>query len=194
MSNDTLNLIKRAYVSAPTNDENDYCSIQVSYYDRTAYAQPIYPYGLCANAPTNTSVLLFNVLGQEENLAGIPYTIAERFRSLKTGEVAIGSPKTGSYIKFEEDGSIKIVAKKGITISTEDGDIIFNSSQGIAWNATTDAIMTSLGNFTVTTTTYTVNGQVNLGSGGAKIARLGDQVTIGSNTGTITGSGNNTSI
>lgn len=205
------NLVKRAFITQVVNDSSDYQSTQVSYLGKVSNAQMIYPYGYNAVPPTNTMVLLFNVLGQEENLAGIPYAVSERFKNLKGGEVVLGSPSTGSYIKFKEDGSIEMYAKNGIKIFTDDGDIDvnaknnlnmnsltndinFNSAKGIGWTATTDSLMTSTGNFTVTATTYTVNGQTNLGTGGARIARLGDQVTVGINTGTITSAGNNTSV
>ena len=46
----------------------------------------------------------------------------------------------------------------------------------------------------VSTTVNIKAPNINLGEGGKPIARLGDEVTVGSSTGTITGSGTATSI
>lgn len=164
-----INLVKRCYISLAGKDNQSFATAQVSYFGKASYIETIYPYGLSANAPVNTFALVFNVMGQEENLAGIPYGSQERFKPLKEGEVIVGSPKTGSYVKFMSNGDIDIYSKGNININTAN-----------------DA--------NITAANINFSGKVNLGSGGAAIARVGDEVLVGSSTGTITsGSSNNTS-
>jgi hypothetical protein len=182
MINKIKNMIKRCWVSGDTADKGQIANIQITYgageQTRSAYAEMIYPYGMQANPPKETVGFLSSVMADESNLAVIPYCRDKRFKNLKTGETIFGSPIIGSYIKFLIDGSIEIHAKNGIILITDNGDI------GI----------TSPNNLNTQATTTTMLGQVNMGNSGAKIARLGDQVTIGTSTGTITSAGNNTSI
>jgi len=163
------NLIKYAYVSRTIEDNQKVALTQASFLGKTANVQVISPYGLSVHLPLKTKLLLFNIQGIEENRAVIGFSQDERFKNLKEGEVIVGSPKTQTYIKFDKDGNIEIIGKGKINVTTT-GDIDFKCD-----------------NFNIDAT------QVNLGQGGNKIARLGDEVTVGTETGTITGSGNNTS-
>lgn len=114
--NKILNMVRKAYISLTNDDSADYSTIQVTYQGKQNNAQPIYPYGLNANAPEQTLIMLYRI-GSEENLFGIPYACKERFRNLKKGEVTIGSPKTGSYIKFLENGDIEMYTTSNININ-----------------------------------------------------------------------------
>lgn len=165
-----VNLIKYAYVSLSVKDDEKVALTQASFLGKTANVQVISPYGLSVHLPLKTKLLLFNIQGIEENRAAIGFSQDERFKNLEEGEVAVGSPKTQTYVKFDKDGNIEIIGKGKINVTTT-GDIDFKCD-----------------NFNIDAT------QVNLGEGGNKIARLGDEVTVGTDTGTITSSGNNTSI
>jgi len=132
------NLIKRGYVTLPNKDAADYSTAQVSYFGKTSYVNTVYPYGMSANAPADTLVLLFNVLGQEENLAGIPYGVGERFKNLKSGEVVFWSPVTKSYIRFSEN--------KDITIYST-GKMVLDSVGGFAYTGKDDYKITCGGNY-----------------------------------------------
>ena len=150
---------------------------------RTANAQRISPYGLYANWPLNTKLVKWNILGQEENKVCLAFSQADRFKNLAEGEVIVGNPKTGSYIKFAGDSKIEIVGTDEIEI---------NASGDVKINVTGDIDMTVSGNVDVDAT------QVNLGVGGNQIARLGDQITVNVGgtdyIGAITSAGTNTSI
>ena len=113
--------------------------------------------------PANTLGICFNLLASEDMVYFIPFAMVERFKNLKSGEVKIGSQKHQNFIYFKEDGSILIESKDKLDI-TASGDI-----------------------------NLTPTGKVNLGVGGQPIARLGDEVTVNGDVGTITSAGTNTS-
>jgi hypothetical protein len=162
--NRVSNLIKTAYCTLPDNDQGDYSSAQVSYYGKVAYTQTIYPYGLQANAPTNTLYKLINNMGQEENTCAIPYCAKERFKGLQAGEVVIGSPLTGSYVKFLADGSIKILSKNKLNESITN-DAIINIGGKTTLNSTDDISITTEGKVTLDSTddvSVTTEGDINL--------------------------------
>ena len=101
-------LIKRGVITLVGGDTGTYSRAQVSFMGKVQVVEIVYPYGLYANAPKGGSVLLFNVNGQEENIAGIAYDALSRFKSLKEGEVIIGNPKSRAYIKFAANGDCEI--------------------------------------------------------------------------------------
>ena len=96
-------------------------------------------------------------------------------------------------INIQADNDCNIAAKN-ITmiaennIAMEGNDISFTCGTAVSHLGTN-------GNFEITADKFLAHvNEVNLGNGGARIARLGDQVTIGSDVGTITSAGTNTSI
>lgn len=174
-----INLVKRAYVSKSLPDNKEANVTQVSYFGKAGTSEVVSPYGVYVNLPKDLQVLLFAVQGQEDNRACIGYSQADRFKNLKEGEVLIGNPKTKTFIKFNENGSITIDSKSKIEI-TSAGELNINVTGAVKLTASGSVDIDSP--------------QVNLGVGGQKIARLGDQVTVGANIGTITSAGTNTSI
>lgn len=167
------NLIKRGVITLVLGDTGTYARAQAGFFGRVKTVEVVFPYGLYANAPKGASVLLFDVNGQEENMAGIAYDALSRFKNLAEGEVVIGNPKTGSYAKFSQDGKIAIN-------SVSDVDIIAGGVANI----------TSSGAATITCTNCTIaaSGTIALGSGGMAVARVGDAVAVDPSThiGTIT--------
>jgi len=166
--NKVHNLIKYGYVSLPGNDFSingkpvTKAHAQIISLGSPRAIAVISPYGLNANLPLKTKVLIWNILGQEDNPVCIGFSQEDRFKDLKPGEVVVGNPKSRAFIKFDKDGNIEINAPGELNIKATKVNI--------------DA------------------DETNLGVGGAKIARLGDEVTVNSDIGTITGSGDNTSI
>ncbi len=162
----TRNIVKRGYVTAPGNDVNDYAVIQISCLSpaKTANAELVSPYGLSVNLPKDLQVLTFSVQSHEENKACIGYSQVNRFKNLKPGEVVVGNPSSGSFVKFANDGTIEISSDNDINVVADNVSVTAN--------------------------------KVDLGVGGAKIARLGDTVHVSLSTGdgTITSGGTNTSV
>lgn len=168
--NKICNMIKFGYVSLVGKDDTDYPILQATYLNKTSNVLLITPYGLSSNPPLKTKMLLFNILGSESNKAGIAFSLKNRFKNLKAGEVVVGNIETQSFIKFSENGGIEIESAGKIIINVI-GDVDLKANE-----VNIDATKT------------------NLGTGGARIARLGDAVDVGGNPGTITGAGVNTSI
>lgn len=163
----TQNLVKRGYVSLLDQDDKNVPHNQVSYLGKTGISERISPYGLYANLPKDTQVLLFSVCGDEANLAHIGYSQDKRFKNLKNGEVLVGNPQTQSYVKFDADGNIEVEAKGKLIINVS-GDAEIKAN-----NVKIDAA------------------KVDLGVGGKAIARQGDSITTG---GTIVATSVNTSL
>lgn len=193
MINNLAQAIKQAALKLTNKDDGAIPTAQVVYNERPAEIQIVYPYGLCANAPKGSLVLLFNVQGQEENRAGIANHVQSRFKNLKEGEVAVGNYMTECYVKFNEDGDTITVVKRDSEV-TIDRDL----NVTILGNAT----VTVGGVATLTCPEINLVGQVNLGETvGPAIARVGDEVEVvidhGSSSGTYIGTiitgGNNTS-
>ena len=111
------NLIKRGVVTLVLGDTGTYPRAQVGFMGKTKTVEVIFPYGLYANAPKGASVVLFNMSGQEENIAGIAYDALSRFKNLGEGEVVVGNPKTGSYTKYAADGKITVASAAGVDIT-----------------------------------------------------------------------------
>lgn len=169
--------VKYAELTNVGKDDGHYPISQVKYNQRVADFYVVYPYGMSANAPADSLVVMMNMMGQEENRAGIASLPMQRFKDLKIGEVAFGNFLTKSYVKFKEDGSIEIVSENNLTVEVK--------------GPLTD--ITCTGVINVTAPIVNLGEVVNLGTGGAAIARVGDQVQIGANVGTIiTGSPNHT--
>jgi phage gp45-like len=122
--NKISNIIKRAVITLVNDDSKNIAHCQVSYNDKPATIETIYPYGMSANAPVGNIVLLFNVGSNEANLAGIPYSQQDRFKSLKSGESIFGNPISGCYIKFLENGDIELLSKKNVKIFSNNAELI----------------------------------------------------------------------
>lgn len=202
------NIVKRAYVSLSKTDDADIPVVQVSYLGKTGDSEMLSPYGLSVRLPRDIQVLLFAIQAQENNRLCMGYSQTDRFKNLEEGEVVIGNPLTKSFVKFDKDGNIDIESKAKIVInSTSDveitnsgkltvnstGNVIISTNADVALNCTNIDIVASGDVSLKATGSVDVDApQVNLGTGGAAIARVGDDVDLG--TGKILTGGNNTSI
>lgn len=161
------NLVKRAAVTLVGKDSGQFAGAQVKWMrDKVATTEVVHPYGLSSNAPLNSLALMFNVMGQEENRAAIIYDPKNRFKNLKSGEVALGNFVTKSVIKFLENGDIEITGL---------------NDQNIA--ITGDTNVTIGGNSTVAITgnnTVTVGGNSSLDVTGDADITVGGSTTIDS--------------
>lgn len=179
-SADFTNLVRLARLSLPGEDSKQFSAAQVEAMEKVMNTITVFPYGLFANAPIDSLVLLFACQGNEESLAGIPFSWKDRIKDLKEGEVVIANTLTGSFIKFDQQGNIEIEAKTDVTVNTT-GNINLTAAQQI----------------TLTAPIIELNGDVSLGEGGNAIARSGDTVEVHNGpdtyTGTITSGGTNTS-
>lgn len=180
------NLIRYAKVTLINDDSSKYPYTQMTYNGKTANVTTVNPYGHYSVAPLNSLAVVWQINAQEENLAGVCFNPAGRFKGLKTGEVLNGNELTGSYIKFANSNEIDIVSK---------GDLVLNITGNVTINCQTAQVnadsVTVDASFTVAGANIST-----LGESGQPIARLGDAVLvdIATGIGTITSGGQNTSI
>ena len=162
-------IVRRSQITRVSGDVNSFQTAQISYMGRVSDTEILWPYGMYGNVPINSLCVTLAVNGQEENKVTLPSRSHKRIRrNLKAGEVGIGNFNTQSEVFFDADGNILIISK---------GDLV----------------VTVVGNVTINAQNVTLGDKVNLGSGGAAIARVGDSVQVGASTGTITsGSANHT--
>ena len=119
-------MIKRAALSLAGRDDGQFSIAQAQYYNKTAEVELVFPYGYSACPPEGSLILLMNVMGQEENRAGIASYPQQRFKNLKPGEVQVGNFLTRASIKWDKAGKIYIdapdnhvIVKSGKTIRLE---------------------------------------------------------------------------
>lgn len=179
-------VIKYGYVSYVMADTKDAPFTQVSCNDKAVPIYVINPYGLASNLPKDCQVILFSVNGDAGNLAGIGNVREKRFKNLKEGEVIVGNPITGTYVKFDKDGNVEIESKKNVTITA-----------ATQVKVKCDTMVAECTTCTINATTCNINATTtSLGVGATEgIARSGDpvEVDVGGTPyyGTITGGSSN---
>lgn len=155
-----LNMIKRAVVTNPGKDDGEFPGTQVSYLGKTSDIETIFPYGMAANSPRDSIVLMFNILSQEENKAGIAYRHDLRPKNLKEGEVVFGNFLAGSTVKYDKDGNAIEIIKGNKTI-TIDGDLSVTVTN-VNINASGDYNITANGNYNLTATEANITANVKI--------------------------------
>lgn len=127
------NMIKIGFISLNNNDDStDRHIMSVSYMDKQLRCYGVYPYGLSANAPANTTqAICFNVFGSDSNVAAIPVNQEMRFKNLKTGEVQIGNFINKSNIHFQETSDITITSNGKLTANVKDNVEIISTGNEI---------------------------------------------------------------
>lgn len=119
IANRVTNLIKRCVLTRVSKDDAQYQIGQCQYLGRVADIEFASLYGHSYNAPLDSTGIMVNILGDEENQAAFFNLPQERFKNLKSGEVQCGNFVTRSSIKFAEDGEIIIDSKGNIEIISE---------------------------------------------------------------------------
>ena len=166
-----INLIKRCAVTKTEPDDKAFPVAQVEYFGKTALTEVIWPYGLGGVAPRGAYGVTFNLSAQEENRASILTTPNLRIKNLSEGETYFYNLVVGTGILNRADGSMEITVKgdKKVTI---DKDLNINVSGDVT--------------ISVSGKVDLLSDNVNLGSGGPAIARVGDSVDVNGQPGTIT--------
>ena len=112
-------LIKRATVTMGGSDDGEFNIQQVTYLQKVADCDIIFPYGMSANLPKDTLLVMFNVNDNEQNRAGIGTLPRERKKNLAPGEVAFFHPLTKSFIYFRNSGDIDIDTSQASDLEAE---------------------------------------------------------------------------
>ena len=153
----------------------------------------IYPYGSIGNAPEGSLAVLFNILGDEANRAGIEFNAELIPGELKSGEYQIGNFVVGSTIKFDEDGNITIVSVNGVTVTANAvtvnaSTVTLNAETTINGSLTVNGTITATG--TISAPTASISGGITCATlsigGNAYTAHVHSDVQSGgSNTGGV---------
>ena len=186
--------IKRGNLDLVSKDDEDFQVAQVKYMGKPADVELVFPYGLCANPPKDSLVLMWSILGAEENRAGMANYPQRRFKDLKEGEVVLYNYLTGSYIKFDKDGNIVINSTKEHNSNTEEDqnvtikkdlnvDIYGDVNIHVRGDVNIQVDGDTEGNLSINgggLNIDIINAIVRLGGeDGERIARLGDAVLVG---------------
>jgi hypothetical protein len=130
------NLIKRGVVSSNADDSKAIPASFVNYSGKTDIpCETIMPYGLYCIPPVNTPMALFSFIAVESNLGGIPYSQKIRFKNLQPGDVVVGNPVTGAYIKFATSNNVTHYYPQKITV-TSVGDFKVESGADVDFTET----------------------------------------------------------
>jgi len=164
-------ILKRSFVSRVAVDKNDFQTAQVSYMGKAVETEMLWLYGTYGSVPLNSLCPTWSVGAQEEDRVTLPARSHDRIkRDLKPGEYGVGNHLTGSTVFFDADGNVVIISKNDLKITVEN-----------------DADITISGDATIKANNVTIDAKVNLGIGGPAIARVGDSVLVGGDSGVITG-------
>ena len=152
--NHLLNLIKRAIVTKPGLDDGNFAIQQISHNGKTGDCEIVFPYGMHANLPPESYVLVFSIDGNEENRAGIGGVPVERIRNLPEKEVVFFHPFTKSKIHFKNNGDIDIDSKNDVNI-TINGNVNLSAKNVNVTCENIDAIASSNVDITCQSATIT---------------------------------------
>lgn len=176
-----------------------YPEVQIGILGRAQNTVQITPYGFYVHVPDG---VLQALLG--DGIA-LPLTAA-RPTDIEQGEIVFYHPVSMASVHMKNDGSINITAQSGddpahlnvlcggVTIQVSgDERVTIGGDASIAIDG--DASIAVDGNVTLSAAQVDVDAeQINLGQGGAPIARVGDAVQTSGGSGTIVSGGSNTSI
>lgn len=202
LSNRITNLIKRCALTKTANDIANYQIVQCQYLGHVADVESASLYGLSFSAPINSTGIMVNLLGDEENRAAFFNTPQKRFKNLKPWELQIGNYLTRSSVKFAADKSIIINSLGKVTIISADdlainvtGNVDITATGNVNVKATGTALIESTGDLTLKAPQIILDGNViiaqNLTVNGTMI---GDGVNISTHVhgGVQTGTSNTT--
>lgn len=167
-------------------DSGDFQIYQVSYMGTDGECEAIWPYGIAGILPDGSTMTMKNVMGNEEDKAGVGSFPQKRFKNLeivkKPSDIAIGNFESLARTAYLSNGDIQAVATNDYKLTVKkNGDIQIDGSATI--NAT--------GNINITSPTITVNATVAVNITSPTVTINGNLVVNGNitSTGTISGIG-----
>lgn len=163
-----------AKITRKGSENGTYPIQQATYLGRVSDFITLFPYGMHANLPVGQLGLIVDSKGRI-----FMGTSAVGRIAVEEGEVVLYHPQTKSKIHFKSNADLDI------DTTDASGNVNIN---------TVEANLTASGDVNVKATNVNVDAVVNLGVGGAAIARVGDAVVVAGVPGTITSGGANTSL
>lgn len=164
--NRLMNMIRRARTTLPMDDSGQYPVVQATYNNKTTLVHQIQPYGFYSSPPLDSEMITWNVLGQEENKAGIADNSKLRFKNLKPGEVVVGNTITRSNAFFDAEGNLNITVVNNEVVNITGnctinvtGDLTTTANKIVSTSSTTVDITCS-GDATITCPTVKMTGDL----------------------------------
>ncbi len=117
------NMIKQAFFSFVDSDDSAYPIGQATSNRKSNKFTRLSTYGVCANPPRDSHVLLFNSQGQESNKFGILNDFINRKKNLLEGDVVLVNTITKSYVYLKSDISIEIKSDGLVKIISDSFEI-----------------------------------------------------------------------
>jgi len=199
----TTNMIKYSAITGIIKDSTAFPLAQIFYLNRPVACSVLWPYGFGGVAPIDSLAVTFNIQGHEENQTCIATTPELRPTDLVEGETYFGNllTKTIQFNRSNGDlerrvahdaiddikGSVKskIASKLSVTIGDE---ITLDVGKGATIDIGSGVTLKIKGDITlrVDGKISLISDSINLGEGGAAVARVGDSVLVDGKTGTIT--------
>lgn len=146
--------IKKAVVSRLIKDDTAYPRTQVTYNGVATDAYRFAPYGISSHPPLDSLAILLSPDGRRDDPIALIADPLNRFKDLEEGEVLVGSPFTGSFVKFNKDQGVDWFVNDG-------GDLVVTVASG---NATIDVIgdinVDATGNVNITAPTVAITGNL----------------------------------
>ena len=112
--NKFLQIIRQAYSSVVSPDTSEYPQGQVTSNGKATKITRLSTYGIIANPPLDSHVLMFQNQGQESTKFGIYNDFLNRKKNLAEGECALYNTLTGAIVYMKADGSIAIESDTSI--------------------------------------------------------------------------------
>lgn len=150
--------IKQAYKSLVRGDSSGYPQGQAGYNGKPTDFIRLSVYGLCANAPKGSHVLLIGSQGQESVKFGIENDFIRRLKGLKSGEVALYNTVTESFVFLKENGDVE-VSGADVNVNAS-GNANVNASGDISATAGGKAEISASTEINLTAPTINLNGNV----------------------------------
>ncbi len=131
MHNKFLQIIRQAFYSVVSSDTSEYPQAQVTSNGKATNITKLSTYGVCANPPKGSHVLMFQNQGQESTKFGIFNDFINRKRGLKEGEVALFNTLTGAMVFMKADGSIAIESDLAVDVQAPMVNVVASVSVNI---------------------------------------------------------------
>lgn len=125
-----LNIIKQAFYSLVDEDSSSYPVGQATVNQKATRFIRLSTYGVCANPPEGSHILLLNSQGQESVKFGIINDFLNRKKGLKAAEVALYNVSTEDEVYLRENGTI-LITSETVTI---DGDLEITGDLNVTGN------------------------------------------------------------
>ena len=157
--NKFLQIIRQAYATVVSSDTSEYPQGQVTSNGKPTLVTRLSIYGIVANPPLDSHVLMLQSQGQESTKFGVYNDFLRRKKELTEGECALYNTLTGAIVYMKADGSI--------VIDSPDESVDISANTEITATAPVVNVIAATEVKIVTPKAIIESGNIELGDGGA---------------------------